>query len=66
MQVSSVTHLALVVPQSLVLTLVRSVHLKFQHPGAARTYDVLATRVYWRDIWVMVRKYVRGCNVCQL
>ena len=36
MQVSGVTHLALVVPQSLALTLVRSVHLEFQHPGAAR------------------------------
>ncbi len=43
MQVSGVTHLALVVPQSLALTLVRSVHLEFQHPGVARTYDALAT-----------------------
>ena len=43
MQVSGVTHLALVIPQSLALTLVRSVHLEFQHPGAARTYDALAT-----------------------
>ncbi len=43
MQVFGVTHLALVVPQSLALTLVRSVHLEFQHPGATRTYEVLAT-----------------------
>ncbi len=47
MQVSGVTHLALVIPQSLALTLVRSVHLEFQHPGAACTYNALATRVYW-------------------
>ena len=47
MQVSGVTHLTLVVPQSLTLTLVRSIHLKFQHPGAACTYNALATRVYW-------------------
>ena len=66
MQVSGVTHLALVVPQSLALTLMRSVHLEFQHPGAARTYDALATRVYWQDMWTSVRKYVCGCNVCQL
>ena len=66
MQVSSITHLALVIPQSLVLTLVRSVHLEFQHPGAAHTYNTLAMRVYWQDIWAMVHKYVRGCNVCQL
>ena len=66
MQVSGVTHLALVIPQSLALTLVRSVHLEFQHPGAARTYDALATQVYWRDMWTTVRKYVRRCNVCQL
>ncbi len=43
MQVSGITHLALVLPQSLALTLVRSIHLEFQHPGAARTYDTLAT-----------------------
>ncbi len=43
MQVSGVTHLALVVPQSLALTLVRSIHLEFQYPGAARTYEALAT-----------------------
>ena len=66
MQVSSVTHLALVVPQSLALTLMCSVHLEFQHPGAARTYDALATWVYWQDMWTSVCKYVRGCNVCQL
>ena len=66
MQVSGITHLALVVPQSLALTLVRSIHLEFQHPGAARTYDTLATRVYWQHMWVTVCKYVRGCNVCQL
>ena len=66
MQVSRVTHLALVVPQSLALTLVRSVHLEFQHPGASCTYNALATRVYWRDMWTTVRKYVHGCNVCQL
>ena len=39
MQVSGITHLALVVPQSLALTLVRSIHLEFQHPGAGRTYN---------------------------
>ncbi len=66
MQVSGITHLALVVPQSLALTLVRSVHLEFQHPGAVRTYDTLAMRVYWRDMWATVHKYVRGCNFCQL
>ena len=66
MQVSGITHLALVVLQSLALTLVHSVHLEFQHPGASRTYDALAMRVYWRDMWTMVRKYVCGCNVCQL
>ncbi len=66
MQVSGVTHLALVVPQSLALTLVCSVHLEFQHPGASCTYDALATRVYWRDMWTMVHKYVHGCNVWQL
>ncbi len=66
MQVSEVTHLALVVPQSLALTLMRSIHLEFQHPGVARTYDALAMQVYWRDMWTSIRKYVHGCNVCQL
>ncbi len=66
MQVSRVTHLALVVPQSLALTLVCSVHLEFQHPGAGRMYDALAMWVYWWDMWTLVRKYVRGCNVFQL
>ncbi len=66
MQVSSMTHLALVVPQSLALMLVCSIHLKFQHPGAACTYDALATRVYWQDMWSTVCKYVCSCNVCQL
>ena len=66
MQVSGITHLALVVPQSLALTLVRSIHLEFQHPGTGRTYDALATQVYWRDMWTSVRKYMHGYNVCQL
>ncbi len=68
MQLSGVTHLTLIIPQSLALTLVRSVHLEFQHVGAVCTYNTLAMRVYWQVMWLTVHKYVHvcGCNVCQL
>jgi len=58
----------LCVPKSLRLQIMESIHADETggHLGATRMYYLLSSRFYWSGMYRDVRRYVRGCKVCNL
>jgi transposase InsO family protein len=57
--------LALVIPQSLALTVLLNLHKELCHAGRDKMLAVLYTRVYWKKMRVQTAEFVKGCRICQ-
>ena len=57
---------ALLVPRSLVATVLVNTHLELLHPGQDKMLSVLQPRVYWKSIRKDVDRLVWDCEPCQI
>jgi hypothetical protein len=57
-------NLALVIPKSLTLSVVKNTHDELGHAGKNRMLAALAPKVYWKNMRKHVSEFVNGCRLC--
>ena len=55
----------IVVPKILQKYVVQWYHNYLLHPGAVRTEETIRQHLYWPDLRVDVRQYIKTCDTCQ-
>ncbi|KAK7504664.1 hypothetical protein BaRGS_00004150, partial [Batillaria attramentaria] len=55
----------LVIPEHLILFVVRQYHDENGHMGIDKTYDTIQQKYFWTDMYRGLYEYVSGCVVCQ-
>ena len=61
----SLPSLALVIPKSLTLTVIASVHKELHHAGRDKMVFALRSRCYWKNMYRNISDFVRNCTICQ-
>ena len=57
--------LVLVVPNSLILSVIVNTHKELKHAGRDTMIRALRTRCYWKGLHKHVKEFVRNCKICQ-
>ena len=55
----------LVIPQSLISTVLEDFHEKQNHPGIDKTTQAIAQRYWWPTRAADIRRHINSCHVCQ-
>ena len=56
---------AIVVPKSLIPTVLKEMHDKFGHFGIAKTYSLIKRYYFWPKMIKHIQRYVEKCSLCR-
>jgi hypothetical protein len=58
--------LTLVIPQTLIITVIANTHEELVHPGRDKMVASLERKVYWKTLRRDVNQYIMGCEICKV